>query len=73
MMAAVRLDRELKNPIICHCVCPTIPDRKGKKLGRENTLIRKKAASKQSFGFVSGRKLGVFKLTMKENPRQGTR
>lgn len=53
-------------------VGPTIPDRKGKKLGRENTLIRMKAASKQSFGFVSGRKLGDFKLTMKENPRQGT-
>lgn len=113
MMAAVRLDCELKNPIICHCVClpnrvfvktvtlekravectaglslllesstkvqnflllvgPMIPDRKGKKLGRENTLIRKKAASKQSFGFVSGRELGDFRLTMKENPGQGT-
>lgn len=110
MMAAVRLDHEVGNPIICHPVCPsnrvfvkvvalgeevcgfalqvsasyscpaqrckafsciflqvgpTIPDRKGKKLCRENTLIRKKAASKQSFGFVWGRKLGDFRLTAK--------
>lgn len=117
IMAAVRLDRELKNPIICHCVflpnsvfcqssyagrgtlwcaqqvsafCPNpaqryktisctflivgpiISERKGKKLSRQNTLTRRKAASKHNFRFVCGRKFRDVIIMMDEGLMQDT-